>query len=275
MLRKLLLSTIIFVTIALRGSSAVALDFMGPATAGLQKGQFGAWVEYSFSDMDLSWNHGKKYYTTGSAQRISSVKFKTDWEMRKISAYLGYGIIENLEAFLRLGCVAVDGKGYMPWGSKGELNGNHGCAIGFVTKVTLWEQSPKIHWGGLFQVNWNYNLDGNLKTQMNGQATSVRLDYDFTEYQFALGPVYKMKERFYIYGGPFFHFVSGNVKSKGSYDEGGGSIVSKYCWDINERSTFGGYVGMQVKTIENMPFCIEYQHASAADMLGMNLILRF
>jgi len=225
--------------------------------------------------MALSWNHGKKYYTTGSAERISSVKFKTDWEMRKISAYLGYGIMDNCEAFSRLGCVVVDGEGNMPWGSHGELNGNHGHSIGFGTKVTFWEQSPKIRWGGLFQVNWNNNLDGNLKTQVNGRTTSMHFDYGFTEYQFALGPVYKMKERLYIYGGPFFYFVSGNVKSKGSYDEGAGSIVSKYSWDINERSAFGGYVGMQVVVIENIPFCIEYQHAVAADALGMNLFLRF
>jgi hypothetical protein len=268
--KRLFLLTVVPVVV-FSGSAVFALDFMGPPTAGLQKGQFGAGLEYSFADMDLSWNHGKKYYTTGGSEHISSVKFKTDWEMRKLSANLGYGIMDNWEAFLRLGCVVVDGKADFPWGSEGDLNGHHGDAIGFGTKVTFWEQSPKIHWGGLFQVNWNNNLEGKLKTRMNGQA-SMPFEYDFTEYQFAFGPVYEMQERLYIYSGLFFHFLSGNVKSKGSYERG---TVSKYCWDIDERSTFGGYIGTQVNVMENVPFYIEYQHTADADALGMYMALKF
>jgi hypothetical protein len=275
MLRKSMSLTVVLATIVLCGTSALALDFMGPPASSLKKKQFGAGLEYSFGDMDLSWNRGKKCYAAGGAGPLSSVKFNTDWEMRKISAYLEYGVVENWEVFMRLGCVVVDGQGDMPWGTEGNLNGNHNKAYGFGTRVTVWEPSPKIKWGAMFQVNWNNNLKGEMHTVMNGQTTPMKFGYDFTEYQFAFGPLYKIKEKFHIYGGPFLHFVNGSVRSKGNFNEGGGSIVRKYSWNIDERSILGGYIGLQADIIKNkMPFYVEYQHTAFADMLAMNLILR-
>ena len=147
---------------------------------------------------------------------------------------------------------------------------------GFGTRVTIWEQSPKLKWGAAFQVNWNGEMEGKMKTQIDGQDTIMKYRYNFTEYQVAFGPLYKIKERVRIYGGPFLHFIRGNVRSRGEFDEGGGSVVRKYSWDIKERSILGGYIGLQIDVIKNkMPFFVEYQHTAAADMLAMNLILRF
>jgi hypothetical protein len=182
--------------------------------------------------------------------------------------------VKNIDVFGRLGCVVFDGQGNMPWGARGDLNGNHNRAYGVGARVTLWEQSPKLKWGGMFQVNWNNNLDGHMSTVLNGVNTTMKMKYNFTEYQFAFGPVYKIKEKCKIYGGPFFHFVNGNVKTEGTFDEGSG-IVNKYSWNIDERSVWGGYVGLQLDIIEKVPFYIEYQHTSFADMLAMMLILRF
>jgi len=274
MSRKSMSLAVVFVTIVLFSTSSLALDFMGPPASSLKKKQFGAGLEYTFGDMDLSWNNGRKYFAGGGAGYLSSVKFNTDWEMRKIAAYFEYGVMEKWEVFMRVGCVVVDGQGNMPWGAEGDLNGNHGRTYGFGTRVTVWEPSPKIKWGGMFQVNWNNNLDGQMHTVINGVSTPMKLDYGFTEYQFAFGPLYEIKKNFHIYGGPFLHFVNGSVRSKGNFNEGA-ATVKKYSWDIDERSTMGGYVGMQVDVIEDkMPFFVEYQHTDSADMLAMNLIIR-
>ncbi|MFA5554125.1 MAG: hypothetical protein WCZ89_06295 [Phycisphaerae bacterium] len=276
MLRKPLSLFVVFASIVLFSTSSFGLDFMGPPVSTLEKRQFGGGLEYSFGDIDFSWNNGKRFFPGGGGGPLQSVKFNTDWEMRKISAYLEYGALENWDVFLRLGCVVVDGQGRMPWGTEGDLNGNHGHAYGFGTRATIWEQSSKLKWGALFQVNWNNDLAGKMKTVMDGQTTTMKYKYSFTEYQIAFGPRYQIKERCYIYGGPFLHFISGKVHSKGDFDDGGGVTANKYSWDIKERSTVGGYLGLQVDVIENkLPLFVEYQHTAAADMLAMNLIMKF
>ena len=96
-----------------------------------------------------------------------------------------------------------------------------------------------------------------------------------TEIQVAVGPTYKLADHISIYGGPFFHFVVGDLDDEFSQASGGGLLTSKYSWDVNESSIFGGYIGAKVDIAENFFFNIEYQQTAAADALSVGFVWRF
>jgi hypothetical protein len=91
---------------------------MGPPMAGLEKGQFSAGVDYSYSSMNLKLYNGKWNDSDVSSFTVKYVKMNT------VLAKLGYGITDNWEAYLDLGGANVNHE-------------DAGFAIGFGTKATL------------------------------------------------------------------------------------------------------------------------------------------
>lgn len=271
--KRLLLFVVVFMVISLSSSVTFALDMMGPPTAGLEQGQFKAGVDYSDSTMDLKlidgmwteWLNGG-FYDAGEAESFTLKNF----EMNKVYANLGYGIVDNWDVFLLLG--GANAKfGNSIWKDGEKFDSDADFSIGFGTRATFYEEN-NLKLGGLFQLSWA-DFDGKLKAKHWTTADSV--DMELTEIQIAIGPTYKLVDNVSIYGGPFFHFVNGNLDDKFSeiYEEG--LLTSRYSWDIKESSVFGGYIGSQIDVAENTSLSIEYQHTAAADALGMSLIWRF
>lgn len=171
-----------------------------------------------------------------------------------------------------------------------KADGDSGFSIGLDSKATFYEKG-KLRVGGLFQISWSQSdgkksglhpVDGGVNAFMGpaeGIPWSHSVDISITEIQLALGSTYRLTERVSIYGGPFFHFIDGHVN--GRYSESGEAFGStldyrtKYRYDIDENSFFGGYVGVQFEAFRNALFNIEYQHTAFADALGMQLIWRF
>jgi hypothetical protein len=84
--------------VSLSGSTAFALDPMGPPAAGLKQGQFKAGADYSHSEMDLELSDGTwieyidgVFWDAGEAESFTLKNFKTN----KVYANLGYGFAEN------------------------------------------------------------------------------------------------------------------------------------------------------------------------------------
>lgn len=264
--RMLLLSAVLTV-VGLGGSAVLALDPMGSPTAGLLKGRLSAGVDYSFSEMDLKFNEGR--YTGGGI--LHSFKSK-DFRMNKVYATFGYGIMDKWEAFLRLGRADAQFKN----DHDDKFNGDTDFSIGFGTKVTFCEAND-LSWGGLFQVSW---AKSHAETYVNwsGYGSSdmwsddVRIDV--TEIQIAAGPNYRLMDGVCIYGGPFLHYVDGDVDGKWHSLEDG-SFAGDETYDIDETSYFGGYIGVKIDLVKNVTYGLEYQHTAAADALGMSLIWRF
>lgn len=263
-MKKKWLLAVALVVVFLCDSAALALDFMGPPTSGLKKGQFSTGADYSYSRMDLQLNEGKMKID-GESGDLPSGKIK-NLKMNKVYANIGYGIMDNWEMFLRLGGANTDLKtDLFDAGSvQKEFDGDTGFAIGFGTKATFYEEGD-LKLGGLFQMSW-----ASSDAKANGPYWSESLDIDITEIQIAAGPTYKLMSSVSIYGGPFFHFIDGDADANLRID---GTTV-KNSYDIDEVGCFGGYIGAQVEVIENVPFCIEYQHTAAADALAMSLIWR-
>jgi len=234
--KKLLLLCVV-VVVCLLGSTALALDPMGPPTAGLKQGQCSIGLEYFYSDMNL---------------RVEGSDLK-NVRMNKGYANLGYGIADNWEAFIRLGGAEADFKT-----DEFEYNGDIGFAYGFGTRATIWEQSPELKWGGLFQMSW---------ADVSGTAKYPKEDVDLNarEIQIGVGPTWTPTKGLSIYGGPLVHFLHA--------DWNGGANTGTA--DITEANSFGGWIGAQVEVTKNLPVCVEWQYTGDADALGVSVICKF
>jgi hypothetical protein len=227
---------VVLVVVGLCSTVALALDPMGPPTAGLKQGQFEGSLEYSYSNMDLM---------------VEGYKLR-NVNVNKGYANLGYGIADNWEAFIRLGGAEAD---FKDDGMK--YNGDIGFAYGFGTKATLYQQSPELKWGGLFQMSWA-DLSGTAK-----YPDKEGIDLQAREIQIGVGPTWTPSKGFSIYGGPFVHILHADWNDTGSVD-------------MTEANSFGGWIGAQVEVMENLPVCVEWQHTSGeAYALGVSAVCRF
>lgn len=264
-----------FVVISLSCSGAFALDPMGPSTTGLIQGQFELGIDYSSSTMDLELTNGKYSewnHTTGMPESGEAESFTlNDFETNKIYANLGYGIWEYCDVFLRLGLVNAE-FGDSIWEAGEEFDHQTDLTFCIGSRATFYEDGD-FKLGRMIQLSWA-NLDGALKAPQWTEDESS--DIELIEIQAAIGPTFTLPNGTLIYGGPFFHFVGGDIEEKFNdinyKDE---DITAKYTWDIEESSVFGGYIGAQVTFDEYTFFNIEYQYTSGADLLGLSLIYRF
>ncbi len=252
--KRFLTLAVLLMVVALLGTSAVALTPMGPPTAGLRTGQYSAGVAYSYSKLDHEFNHGMS--PGGGANYTAD-----NMTMHFVLSHLGYGIRDNWEAFLRIG----GGAAQFSNSGRGQslTTDRKGYVLGFGTKRTFHED-VNIKWGGLFQIFW---------AQAHGRATAPVGPYtaniELMEIQIAAGPTYQLRENVSIYGGPFVYIVDGRFT--GGSRTGAGRIS----YDIDQSSTFGGYVGTEITVAENTTYSIEYQHTATDDSLGMSLIWKF
>ncbi|MBN2456831.1 MAG: outer membrane beta-barrel protein [Sedimentisphaerales bacterium] len=140
---------------------------------------------------------------------------------------------------------------YASW--KGDDNGT--LAIGVGVKTTF-SEAPDIKWGGLAQMSWA-SYDGKRKNASSSSSYQTgTFETEVFEYQLAAGPTCTLMEGISVYGGPFMHLIDGNHYHK----HAGGSRE----YDIEERASFGGYVGTQIDIAENATFNIEYQRTGDA-----------
>jgi hypothetical protein len=274
-MRKIWLSGFALMMVSLSGSTAFALDPMGPPAAGLKQGQVKAGVDYAYSKMDLELSEGTwiefldgVYFDSGDATSFTLKDFKVN----RVYANLGYGAADICELFLRLGGTGAKFDDSI-WQDGEDFETGTDFAVGGGVKVTFFEDGG-LKLGGLFQAN-GAEFDGKLDAPH--WSASDLVEVDLVEAQIAVGATYTWADRVSVYGGPFLHFVSGDLDDTFSeVDAGtGGLLTSEYYWEVNEDSVFGGYIGAQLEFTENCSFNIEYQRTAAADAFGASLMLRF
>lgn len=265
------------IIVCLGGPAAFALSPMGPPTAGLKQEDFKIGIDYSHSKMDLEFNDGKYVeYLDGwfdASGAEPDLKLK-DVEINTVYVNLGYGITDNFEVFLRLGGTNAKFGGSTFWPSGDDFDSNTDFAIGGGIKTTFYEEG-KLKIGGLIQVGWS-ELDGAIRPQEWPVADDT-VQFDLTQVQIAVGPSYELTERALIYGGPFLHFVRGDWEDIYNQidPDTGGLLTSKLSWTVEEESSFGAYIGIQMEIAENSTFLIEYQHTAAANAVGASMAVRF
>ena len=264
------LVTTMLLLISLADSGAFALDPMGPTTSGLRYGESEIGIDYINSTMDVELNHGR-YSNYPSAEKPSAgeaVSFDLkDFETSRIYATFGYGILEDCDVYLRLGGVKTE-FGDSIWEDSEEFDSNTNYSFCLGSRATFYEVG-ELKIGRLIQISFA-SLDGDLKAPHWSQADDV--DIDLMEIQIAVGPTYTAPNGTSIYGGPFLHFVDGEIEDKFTLGPG---VNPEFTWDIDESSKFGGYLGTQLYISENSFLNIEYQRTGGADAFGLSFLCRF
>ena len=223
MAKRLGFLTVSLVVVGLGASSAVALDPLGPPTAGLEKGQFSAGLEYFYEDTDIQMAN-----TTVLGGAVPTFEMDVDEQM--VTANIAYGLTDAWEAFVRIGA-EVDGEadGTSPFAGPVSFDGDASFVIGLGTRITLYQQD-KLKCGALFQVAWS-KTEGDITWV--GPKSNV--DVKTVEVGIAVGPTYELTDQISIYGGPFAYILNGEVDGNLA-----GAPLSQ---DIEQVSALGGYVG--------------------------------
>jgi hypothetical protein len=269
------LLSLVLAVFGLGSSACFALDLMGPPASGLRQGQFHVGADYSYSEMDLELDAGRWVeYLDGvfnDAGDALSFTLK-DFETARLYASFGYGIADNWDVFVRLG--GTDAQfGDSIWQDQERFDSGAQMAIGGGVKATFYEEG-NLRLGALLQASWA-EFDGELLAPHWAAADSVEMD--ITEIQIAVGATCRLTDQVSIYGGPFFHFVDGDLDDVYSeIDEAtGGLLTSHYSWSVQEDSILGAYIGAQVDLADNCSVNIECQLTSAAEAICLGLLWRF
>lgn len=258
---------------------AFALPPMGPPKATLEKGQLAVDFKYAYQEMDLQL-HGKARENLGSGWLPDDY---TEYSIINLTSnmFLGsveYGICNNWNVFGHVG--AADAEDEMkeslecgrPGNQYQDFSSDFKAVWGFGTRATFC-QDGDLTWGGLFQMTWSNPDDSDVKLRGDPDF-SGDLELDFWEIQVAIGPTLQL-DGISIYGGPFLHFVQGDMVLKGSTVEDSVTQLIESKADIREESIFGGYGGVQLYIDEKSYWYTEYQVTGNAWGLGTGIACIF
>ncbi len=273
---------LLFVAIMVVGvcsSPALALPPMGPPKAILGESRWAIGFEYAQQEMDLEL-FGKVRENLGAGWLPSDfTKYKIeDLTTNMFLGSLGYGICDNWDAFVRVGVANAKDEitETQACGTPGSqyygFSGDYKAAWGFGTRATFFQEG-NLTWGGLFQMTW-LGIEGSSLKLRGDPNFSGDVELDFWEIQVAAGPTLQL-DGFSIYGGPFLHFVKGDMDLNGStVDSGVTQLVSSQA-DIREESRFGGFAGVQWDIDENTSWYAEGQFTGDALGFGAGIVWKF
>jgi opacity protein-like surface antigen len=219
-------------------SAVFALDPMGPPVADLRQGQLKQRIEYSYSTMAIKLHEGKwvEYFDGLFNDSGQATPFTLkDFKMNQAYFNLGFGLTDNVDAFLRLGSTTT------------------------VFGDSIWQDAEKFD-GELNASHW---------------STPDIVEISMAQVQIAVGPTYELNDNVSIYGGPFWHFIIGDLDVEVNEAIGASILNSQFSWDIDDSSTFGAFVGTKIDINENTSFNIEYQHTSDSDAVVAGFLWRF
>jgi len=279
--KKIALFAVVLILVTVPNSAVLALAPMGPPKALLGQDRWDVGIEYNHQTMDLEADC-KVTETMPEFDFVVARKDKhniNDLKSNVIMARAGYGINNDWDAFVRLGL--ADAKGGIerifpdnatPDKYKG-FDGSFGFGWGFGTRATFW-QGDELSWGGLFQITWLEPDDGSISLS-NDPEFSGKAKVDIREVQIAIGPTWRVDDNMRIYGGPFLHFVDGDLDISGRTVDMDTEILMEAGGDIEEESQFGGYVGAHLDVDENTSCFIECQFTGDAWGIGLGAARRF
>ena len=242
---KILLYLLSVVVVSgLLSSSALALTPLGPPRAGLKKEKSGLGFVFARSEMDL------EVSGYGLTDEL------TDTESNVYLVRAGYGISDGCEIYSLVGFSDI---------SSEEFKGDSDVAWGFGSKFTFAKQGS-VTWGGVFQFLHISSEDSVYQEIPDFGMQEIEAEVQYFDIQIAFGPTYT-KDAFSIYGGPFLHFVEGDVEGR--------ALGVKVELDIEQKSEFGGYIGTQFKLNKSTDVFMEYQMTGDASAIAGGIVWRF
>jgi hypothetical protein len=250
-------------------SAAFALAPMGPPMAGLPQGAHSVGIGFAHSDMNLEVS-GTVGSTGGGAAVINDIQSDMYY------LCLGYGISNDWTLYGGIGTAdsefPADGSG-----ARFEGDSAFGFAIG--TKRTLAENGD-TKWGVLGQISQGKSEDtitaASGQSFGNGSITGPfsagarhAMKLEWYEVQVALGPTVPISEDICVYGGPFLHFVEGDLEIRGSRAE----------FELEQRLQLGAYAGVlanigDVGSLNNVSVMAELLWTGEAWGVGIGATIR-
>jgi len=236
--KKLLLSIMV---VGMFSSAALAIAPMGPPVAGLAEGQYAVGLGFAIADQTLE--------VSGPVTPVGDAEI--DVESNIYYGCLGYGISDTWSVAVALGMAdaAFDADG-----SGSDFDGDSEFAFAVQTKRTLHDNGSDTKWGTIFQYCRGSSEDKTSKSTTYGkQATSTisankKVELEWYEMQLALGPAVQLNEDICVYGGPFLHFVEGDLTAQGS----------QYEYELEQRIELGGFIGALINLGSNASLSLEF-----------------
>jgi len=285
MAKRIALLTVILIVIGLSGSVVMALPPMGPPRAMVGQDRWAVDVGVSHSKMDLEAFGEAREDPDGAGWLPKSyAKHKIeDLTSNMLLGRLSYGAYDTVDVFVCLGLsdaqddmteeLATGGDGNKYTG----LECSHGLAYGVGARATFWQEG-NIVWGGLFQILWHNPSDGDIDlapTDGDPAKLSGDVELDLQEIQVAVGPTVNL-DGFSVYGGPFLHFVTGDLDIDASGTDSFSAVNRvDLSQDIREESEFGVFVGAQGEWDKDTGWFAEFQMTGDAWGIGIGGIRKF
>lgn len=250
--------------VAIVSTVALGNGFLGPPTAGLERGQLNVGFNYTYTDTELDASKLTESFQILDAGGTPLVSDTDSWKVNirdvKVHRYygtIGYGITDLWEVYFQLG--AADLKATFrdandPTNDWNGLNFDNDFAYGWGTRYTFYDQATVL-WGVSVQMNW---LDTGVKIKSADASTTSQEQIDWKTYDLliAIGPTLDM-EAWKLYGGPFYYYLSGDLDFKGTETFPGGSSRFKGSGDL-ESENIGGFIGAECRVMEAVDLTIEY-----------------
>ncbi len=254
-MRKSPVIIVVIMLILSCSNTVFGFDPMGPPKAMLSKEEPGGRLEYLYGNMDI------RAEDPGGSNWIDI----EDMEINKIYANIGYGFADGWEIFARLGAAAVSVDESANMDNYGSLIGssNFNFAIGGGARVTFFE-SKDISVGLLAQISHTGIDDFNSSSDL---LPGLAFKLSMTEIQVAVGPTWNCTEWLSIYGGPFLHFIDGDISLN--------TTITGWPADIEQDEILGGYIGANLRFSEspNINCNIEFQTTGAGYAVAIQLAI--
>lgn len=237
--------------VAIMSVNALGVGFIGTPTAELDAGQWNVGFNYTYISTDLA--------TTKVSGGGSSYKVEiNDNNVQRYYGTIGYGLTSMWEAYVQLGIADVKADFKIPSdpGSSGGVNFDDDFAWGWGTRYTFYEQG-EVRWGASVQMNW-------LDTSWDDTDTTI--DYSDYDLLVGVGPTVDMGG-WKLYGGPFYYMISGDLDVKG--------VGVKESGDLEEDSSFGGFIGAQCTVMEKYDVTTELSFTGSGWAIGAGIAMPF
>jgi hypothetical protein len=199
---------------------------------------------------------------------------------------LGYGVDEKWDLFLVLGASSTQGDTklasggsavYIGSGEQFQYDSSMNFAWGLGTRITIYE-STDVSWGALGQITWHNPSKSRSSWTNPSDPTETMiadLDLDFMEIQLAAGPSLNLGSG-WVYGGPFLHFIDGDMSMSGTYNDSGlpanGTLSGRF--DVKQKSEIGLYLGGQWLVNDKVYWYADAQFTGNAWGLGLGGLWR-
>jgi len=229
----------------LSGGAALALDQVGSPTATVGQGEVYVALDSNYSERDLD----VELELLGEKLTKSS-----DLTRTTLAVAAGYGVLEGVEVFVRLGASMSEAEGALGLLADFDAEGDGEFTAGAGVRVTLWEPVEGVKVGTSAQVNWHRLEDGVLEVAaIDGEvvAADQGLDVDLLDVTVALG-VSVALEPATVYGGIMASWMSADA----DYDLSVLGVSIPVDVDVEEDGNVGGFLGATCSVMENVSLTV-------------------